>query len=249
VRYQCEATTAEGFLQQLAVCYVGRGYWFYVAGFIPPEKDLPRVDGKLVSLYEADLPKATRARRKQAGTASVQYLRFQSFYVLIATQGRHRFFEDHGARIQDIRRKPIEFSGYSVSLRQGRPHVRINRDEFLSLKAYLMDLALYRSADCLGAELLRLPFEPYAPVRRQYLSLLRTINRTRRLAGLPPVEASCLRLRRRIYRPFEPLNQPLNQGASDADELLKNRNRVEGLSGSPLGRAGPGGRPVMNQGL
>ncbi|MBU0717022.1 MAG: hypothetical protein KJ749_02135 [Planctomycetes bacterium] len=46
-------------------------------------------------------------------------------------------------------------------------------------------------------------FEPYAPVRRQLLNLLRAVNRARKEAGLEPVPMSCLRLKRRIYRPFD----------------------------------------------
>lgn len=48
-----------------------------------------------------------------------------------------------------------------------------------------------------------LRFEPYAPVRRQLLNLLRTVNRTRKRAGFEPLPVECLRLKRRIYRPFE----------------------------------------------
>jgi hypothetical protein len=35
MEYRCEATSVAGFIQQLAVAYVGRGYFFYVAGVIP----------------------------------------------------------------------------------------------------------------------------------------------------------------------------------------------------------------------
>lgn len=211
--YRCEAKTIEGFVQQLSVCYVGRGYWFYVSGFIPTVKQPRRVDEKLISLYGTELAKATRARRKQAGIASVQYLRFRHFFVLLATQGRHRFFEDHGERVRDVRRKPIVVSGYSVGLTRGRPNVRIAEEEYRNLKAYFADLAIRRSAEHIEGELSRLPFEPYAPVRRQYLALLRVINRTRKLAGLSQVAPSCLRMRRRICRPFE--------SASDGEGLIR----------------------------
>jgi hypothetical protein len=49
-----------------------------------------------------------------------------------------------------------------------------------------------------------LPFEPYAPVRSQLLCILRAVNRARAAAGLPEVPRTCLRLRRRVVRPFEP---------------------------------------------
>ena len=50
--YRCEAPTIAGFVQQLAVSYVANGYWFYVTGVIPEEKDPRRVDEKLISKYE-----------------------------------------------------------------------------------------------------------------------------------------------------------------------------------------------------
>ena len=62
---------------------------------------------------------------KQAGQASVQYLRFRQFFVLLATPGKHRFFIEEAGGIQDVRSVPIVVSGYSVSSREGRPHVRI----------------------------------------------------------------------------------------------------------------------------
>jgi hypothetical protein len=47
-----------------------------------------------------------------------------------------------------------------------------------------------------------LNFEPYAPIRRRLLNLLRAANLARKQAGLEPAPTGCLRLRRRIYRPF-----------------------------------------------
>src|ERR1035438_7243811 len=47
-----------------------------------------------------------------------------------------------------------------------------------------------------------LPFEPYAPVRRQLLVMLNQVNRARRVANLEPLPTSCLRLRRKPRRPL-----------------------------------------------
>lgn len=205
VRYRCEATTLEGFLQQLAVCYVGRGYWFYVTGFIPLDKDPKSVDRKLIDQYGIAISKWSRARRKQAGVASVQYLRYRRFFVLLATQGKHKFFDEESPNILDVRRTPITFSGYSVSSRQGRPHVRIEREEYLRIKAHFVESARKLPHNRIQAELAGLPFEPYAPIRRQYLNFLRAVNRERAQAGLPAISNFTLRLKRRIYRPFEPV--------------------------------------------
>lgn len=203
--YRCEATTLEGFLQQLAVCYVGRGYWFYVTGFVPLEKDPACVDKKLIERYGIDISKWSRARRKRAGAASVQYIRFRRFFVLLATHGNHRFFSEERANIRDVRRAPITFGGYSVSSRSGRPHVRIAKEEFLGIKAFFIELAHRSSTDRIERELAALAFEPYAPIRSQYLSIIRVVNRARSSAGLPTISRFCVRLKRRIYRPFEPV--------------------------------------------
>jgi hypothetical protein len=60
------------------------------------------VDQKLIDHYGIEISKWTRARRKRSGTASVQYLRFRRFFVLLATHGKHRFFTDEAPNILDF---------------------------------------------------------------------------------------------------------------------------------------------------
>src|SRR4051812_20068756 len=103
MHYRCEAVTVEGFIQQLAVAYVARGYFFYVTGHIPERKAANRVDEKLVERYHIDLSRWARARRKRAGRANVQYLRHKDFFVLLATHGEHPFFEEEGPNVHDVR--------------------------------------------------------------------------------------------------------------------------------------------------
>jgi hypothetical protein len=204
--YRCETSSVEGFLQQLAVGYVQHGHFFYVTGHVPDGKDVRAVDAKLIERYGLDVSKWTRAREKGKGRASLQYIRYGRFFVLIATAGRHEYFERE-AGIRDLREHPIRFSGYSISYRRGvdrRFHVsvRIAPDEYLRVKAHFVELACHRSVEGLIAEFMRLGFEPYAPVRRQLLNIHRAVNRERQLAGFEPVPVSALRLRRRIVRPF-----------------------------------------------
>ena len=201
--YKCSASSTAGFIQQLAVGYVGRGYFFYVTGEIPDGKDPKTVDEKLIIKYDITGSKATRARRKLAGRANIQLLRYQHFFVLLATPGCHSFFTDEKSVIRDAREVPIKFGPYSVSYRSGHPHVRIAREEFRNVTALLLSLALVRSREQLEEEFERLPYEPYAPVKRQLFQLLRKVNAKRNLAGLPPLTCDCLRLRRRSVRPFE----------------------------------------------
>jgi hypothetical protein len=204
--HRCEAVSVEGFVQQLAVGYVQHGHFFYVTGEVPQRKDPRTVDAKLIERYGLDLSKWARARRKATGRASVRYIRHGRFFVLIATKGRHEFFERE-AGILDLRRQPIRYAGYSVSYRRGvdrRWHVsvRIAGDEYLRLKSYMVGLAAHRSVENLARELERVPFERYAPVRRQLLNILRAVNRVRKEAGYEPAPVSALRLRRRVVRPF-----------------------------------------------
>ena len=44
--YRFEATTPEGFLQQLTANYLAHGYFFFVAGWVPEGKDPHSVDAK-----------------------------------------------------------------------------------------------------------------------------------------------------------------------------------------------------------
>ena len=208
--YRCEATTVGGFVQQLAVAYVQHGYWFYVTGEIPERKCPHAVDQKLIDRYEIEISKWSRARRKQSGRANVQYIRCGRFFVLIATRGEHHFFEDEPT-FRDIRREPLSFAGYSISYKLGvdrkwHVSVRIHPTEYLKLKAYFLDLATRRSVEKLMPEFQRIPFEPYAPVRRQFLNILRAVNRERKRAGYKLVPLEALRLRRRVLKPFRDSN-------------------------------------------
>jgi len=195
-----------GFVQQLAVAYVQHGYWFYVTGEIPERKCPLAVDKKLLDRYEIAISKWSRARRKQSGRANLQYIRYGRFFVLIATRGEHRFFKDEPT-LRDIRRDSLSFAGYSIGYKLGADRkwhvsVRIHPAEYLKLKAYFLDLATRRSVEKLTSEFQGIPFEPYAPVRRQFLNILRAVNRKRKMAGYELVPIKALRLRRRMVRPF-----------------------------------------------
>jgi len=205
--YRHVAASKVGFVQQLAVGYVSHGYWYYVTGCIPEHKDVQRVDDKLIDKYNIDISKWARSRRKKLGQANVHYLRHHRFFVLIATKGSHRFFDEEGTSIKDIRREPIYYAGYSVSYRMGidrkwHASVRIHPVDYNRLKAHCLDMATCRSASHMCRELEKIPFEPYAPVRRQLLNILRAVNKARKTAGYEPVPVSALRLRRYVLKPF-----------------------------------------------
>lgn len=205
--YRHEATSVGGFVQQLAVGYLAHGHWFFVTGHVPEGKDPAAVDRKLMAKYEVGISKWARARRKASGLANCHYLRHGHFFVLLASHGEHPFFSGEAA-FKDARVEPIRFAGYSISVKRGavdgrwHPSVRIHPENYRELRAHFVDRATHRTAEALSHELHRIPFEPYAPVRRQLLNILRAVNRARRVAGLEPVPTSALRLSRKGVRPF-----------------------------------------------
>lgn len=202
--YRCVAASEAGFVQQLAVSYLGHGYCFYVVGEIPATKDPATIDAKLIARYGIGISRWARARRKKAGLANMHYLRHGRFFILLATHGEHRFFTEE-PNFRDARRDAIRFAGYSISLKRGadgqlHPSVRIHPDEYRKLKAYLLSLAAHRSIENLTSVFATIRFERYAPVRRQILDILRAVNRDRAQAGFEAVPLVSAWLRRRVVR-------------------------------------------------
>ena len=220
MQYRCVAASPTGFVQQVAVHYLVHGYWFYVQGCVPPDKDPALIDAKLIAKYGIGVSRQSRCRRKAVGIANIHYIRHGSEFLLLATHGHHPFYDEEGGNIRDARRVPVLFEGYSLSVQRGgflrktdldalperdnrwRARVQIQRGECLLLKAYFLDHAIRWSAAAIADALFHVPYEPYAPVRQQMLNILRLVNDKRRAAGLQTIDASVLRYRRRIVKPF-----------------------------------------------
>jgi hypothetical protein len=204
--YRCVAKSLAGFIQQLAVGYLARGYYFYVPGEVPQDKDPAKVDAKLIARYGIERSKSARYRRKQAGFANIQYLRFGRRFVLLATHGESPFFEEEAKCIHDFRERPLVVGGYSIGYRRGQgkwhPSVRIEINRYRELKALFLEMAVHRSAEEIAGKFLRLDFEPYAPVRAQLFSMVRAVNRVRKTAGFEEVSRTPFRVRRAPVRPF-----------------------------------------------
>jgi hypothetical protein len=207
---RCEASSPEGFIQQLAVGYVSRDYRYYVTGWIPAKKDPRFTDEKIVRQYGIGLTKSSRMRRKQAGYANVQYLRLGRFFIIIASRGIHPFFKEEGERVRDMHRPPFfRFGGYSIkrvyctNRRRWRTSVRIDQETYRELKARFLKAALKVDELTLAERIRALPFERYKPIQRQVRELWRAVNRARHTAGLEPVPVSCLRAKRHLLRPYE----------------------------------------------
>ncbi len=208
MQYRCVTTSVEGFVQQLAVAYITHGYWFYVTGEIPEEKDPAAIDSKLIERYGIAISKWARCRRKKQGLANMQYLRHERFFVLLATKGRHDFFERERASFRDVRRAPIKFAGYSIGCRMGRDgrwqsSVRIDAIPFAELVAQFSDVALRKSNQVLADSTRGLRYARYAPVTRQIITLIRRTNRIRRTSGRSEISYDDVRQRRTSISPFD----------------------------------------------
>lgn len=195
-------------MQQVACSYLVNGYVFHVRGVVPDGKAPEDVDAKLIEKYEVNRSKWRRSVDARDGIARMQYIRHDRTFLLMATHGKHRFFDEEGSSVRDARKTPIKYAGYSISYRRGQdgkyhPHVRIEREQLATLKQHFRGRAMRAPTDKIARELADLPFEPYAPIRRQLLELLRAVNRVRKENGCPEVSRKVLRFRRRVVGPFQ----------------------------------------------
>jgi hypothetical protein len=207
VRPYCYQTpTLRGFIQQIAVSYVRWGYFFYTLGEIPRHKDPAKTDEKILGRYNLRRSRWSNARSKEQGRASVQYLRFEHTFVLMATHGAHLVKEEE--ELRDLRKEPMNIFGYSISYRKrpwdrtGHVSVRIQKPIYLDLKAHISELAPKLSVDAMHAQFEKVRFEAYAGVRSQMLNILREVNRRRKASGLEPVPLTAIRMRRKSVKVF-----------------------------------------------
>ncbi|MDA8562862.1 hypothetical protein N9L06_00255 [Mariniblastus sp.] len=213
--YRCVATSPEGLVQQVAVSYLRHGYWFYVTGRIKSGKDPASLDTKLIAKYGIDINEREKTDRKRRGLANMQYIRHGNWFLLLATEGHHAFKQQERNQIRDCRRHPIRFEGYSISYRRspitpkggGEPKwhacVRIDGPTYKQLKSYFLDRAIHRTAKSLAQDFARVPFARYAPVRRQLLNILRSVNKARSKHRFDELLPNTIGLRRKIVKPFE----------------------------------------------
>lgn len=219
----------------ILVNLIAKGYRYYFVGRCESHEKWVALDERIMEYYNANLPKWTRERHKKKGLSNFRYLRFQEWFILLATEGTAaKFWEEDRARIRDVRNTPIRFKGYSVSYRQGgwkdrrlwkdplvrerdmKWHVRVQLDSetYSGVKAYFLNIATHREASFLANEFLDLTFQPYRPVREQLFSILRAVNRDRHLAGYQRIPASVIRFKRRIVRAFVREEVPEIEAAS-----------------------------------
>lgn len=195
-----------------------------------------QIAGKLIAKYDIVGSKFVRARRKAAGKANLQLILHGRFFLILATQGEHPFYQEEKARLRDCREAPIRYASYAIGFRDGHVQVRIDRDTERDLKAFFRQSALW-TRERLEKEFWSLPFEPYAPVRRQILVIFNQVNKLRREAGFDPLRTSCLRFRRKPCPPSESLRK-INHRDSKGSETQA-MSSSDAVNGVPLIESDP----------
>ena len=82
-------------------------------------------------------------------------------------------------------------------------------------------------------EFQRLPFEPYARVRRQYLNILRAVNKKRKTAGFEMVSSTVLRLHRKRPKVYAD-DRPSEVAQSSPPSPRNTRSKKSGEVGESL---------------
>ena len=80
--------------------------------------------------------------------------------------------------------------------------VRMHPEAYRKVKAYFLDIAVHRKVETLVAEVNRLTFVHFAPVRNQIAVIVRAVNRARKTAGFELVRFKDVDFRRRQVCPF-----------------------------------------------
>jgi len=206
-------------VQLIAASYLRHGYYWYVTGSLPKDKDHAAIDRKLIAKYEIDITEWARSQRRKKGLANAHYLRFNDWFILLVSEGHHKLKQPsklggEGESIKDCRRVPIKFEGYSISYRRSgvieqgalspkwHAHVRIDNERYNELKCHFEFMAVHRSPEHLAFEFSKVPFVRYAPIRRQLLNILRSVNKLRQQRGFELLPFHVLDLKRKPIKVF-----------------------------------------------
>jgi len=212
--YQYKARNQTAFLQQL-VRYVQAGYRFYIFG-ATGRKPAESVDERLLTKFDIRKSPQQRSRAKARGEANLQYIRLEDFWVILATKGKHPFFDVHRtkegrAEYKDLRKTALRVGPYAISskldgawnkessnskLNRYRVRVTLTRAEYKELVAFFEGKACHWSAERLEAEFAKVGqlYLPYSPVKNQLVQLVRRTNKKRKEAGYKRIPYSALNM-------------------------------------------------------
>lgn len=134
--YRCVAASIDGLVQQVAVSYLRHGYFYYVADVLKPHIDPERLDELVLTKYNIRKCWRYRAEQKAKGYANLQYIRHGHFYVIMATEGHHRFKDRERNKLRDVRDTPLVVPIQMGPLWSGKKKKKRHRDDPRVLEGY-----------------------------------------------------------------------------------------------------------------
>lgn len=167
--------------------YMRYGYVRYAVREIPLTKDVNRVDNNIITTYRVTFHRTTRANRRKKGWANVVYIRFNYTFILLATHGTHEAFDRIISR--NFHTTPLHFRGYSLGIRQGKPHLIITPTRYKAIRKELQNIALHNQSKVTAYFQRISPFR-FAGINQQKWKLFLEVNKRRKKAGLARIEWS-----------------------------------------------------------
>lgn len=179
-----EVKTLGKFLSKI-MQYMRYGYVRYAVRKIPLTKNVNRVDKKIITAYSVTFHRTSRANRRKKGLANVAYIRFNHTFILLATYGTHEAFDRIISR--NFYTTPLHFRGYSLGLKQGKPHLIITPTRYKAIRKELQNIALHNQSKVTAYFQRISPFR-FAGINQQKWTLLVEVNKRRKVAGLARIE-------------------------------------------------------------
>ncbi len=172
------------FLRKIAFDYLRHGYKRYAFRTIPPGKDLPGIDRKIIQNYQVSFCRSTRLRRARKGLANVIYLRHQDRFILTASDGLNEAFDKiHYLYFQE---QPLLIDGYTIGVKRNKPCIMIQPRRWAHIRSNILAVALHNQAKVENLFQTISPFS-FPEVIRQKRKLLDEVNQKRKTAGLPKI--------------------------------------------------------------
>ena len=206
--YRFETKSINAFVDQI-VRLLGKGYFRCIRVRIPDHKDPRAVVDKVLGLYDVRQPRWRRERRNLKASAAVHLVWFDRMFVLMLSKGRHDAIEaDHHKNLLNLNRTALNVFGYSIKrdVRSRKTNIRLTPEVYRKVNAHMATIAVwdsYRKAERLEREFRRLPYQPYAPVFGQLVSIVKKTNVLRKHRGFEAISVErSLRKFRSIQKVF-----------------------------------------------
>lgn len=165
--------------------YLRYGYIYYYSRTIPTHKDAAKIDTKLVLLYDVTYNRRLRAARKKKGIRNIIYLRYQSQFILLATEGTHKQFDR--LKFCDFRTQSFHFYYYSIMVKNEKPSIRIQQKIYIQRRKKARIIAHHQHEKVEGFLKEISPYS-FKGINEQRWKLYKLVNQKRKTAGLKRIK-------------------------------------------------------------